>query len=68
MKIVNVIKADFFINPENYGFYANGDIDAIWAEVIKPAILDIEPDTTHIENHFISKIIADYRKQIQDII
>jgi len=68
MKIVNLIKADFFINPENYGYYAHDDIDAIWAEIIKPAIFEVEPGTSHILNVYVNKIIDRYRKHISQII
>ena len=68
MKIVNVIKADFFINPENYGYYACDDLEAIWLECIKPNIEIIEPGCSNIENVYIHKAIADYRKQIMECI
>lgn len=68
MKIVNLIKADFFINPENYGYHTHDDLEAIWLECIKPNIKMVEPDTTHIENVYIHSAITSYRVEIMEYI
>ena len=65
MKISKVIKADFFINPEKYG--VNPDrafLKAIWANIIKPIVKNIETSTT-IDNEGIRKYIEGYREQIR---
>jgi hypothetical protein len=66
MKIKNLIKADFFINPESYGYYSHCDLDAIWREIIKPNIREIE-NTKRITNTAISKHIKSYRLEMQKL-
>lgn len=65
MKIETVIKADFYINPENYGYYSHDDLPAIWREIIKPLIQEIEY-TKHIDNSSIHKWIVRYRENLRN--
>ena len=64
MKISKVIKADFFINPEKYGVNPDRALKAIWANIIRPIVKDIETSTT-IDNEGIRKYIEGYREQIR---
>ena len=65
MKIKTLIKADFYINPENYGYYSHDDLPAIWHEIIKPIITEIE-STKYIDNSSIHDWIIFYRKTFQE--
>lgn len=66
MKIKNLIKADFFIDPTNYGYYSHDDLDAIWREIIKPNIKEIEY-TKKIANHKIHEWIKSYRLAMREM-
>jgi hypothetical protein len=67
MKIHNLIKADFFIDPENYGFYAHDDLKAIWNELIKPTITEIEI-VDRIDNTAIYTHIKSYRLSVMNML
>ena len=66
MKIKTLIKADFYINPENYGYYAHDDLTAIWREIIKPSIMEID-STEYIDNSSINNWIAEYRNSFRGL-
>ena len=67
MKIKTVIKADFFINPENYGYYAHYDLHAIWREIIKPLMPEIESTAEYVHNSLINEWIIIYRKTFREL-
>jgi hypothetical protein len=67
MKIKTVIKADFYINPENYGYYAHDDLPAIWREIIKPLIAEIDTTARSIDNSSINEWIISYRKTFREL-
>lgn len=67
MKIHNLIKADFFINPENYGVFVGDDLQGIWDSVIKPIIPEIDI-VSKIDNSFIKDFIKSYRQSVRDMI
>lgn len=66
MKIKNLIKADFFLNPKNYGFYTPNLIteNTIWNRAIKPNIIEIDY-SKKIENSDILLWIGYYRAGLQ---
>ena len=64
MKVSKVIKADFFINPEKYCFKPDRALKAIWINIIKPLVKDIETAAT-IDNESIREYIKGYREQIR---
>ena len=66
MKIKTLIKADFYINPENYGYYAHDDLPAIWREIIKPIIPEID-SAEYIDNSSINEWIIVYRKTFREL-
>lgn len=66
MKIKTLIKADFYINPENYGYYTHDDLTAIWHEIIKPLIQEID-STEYIDNPSINEWIIIYRKTFREL-
>ena len=66
MKIQTLIKADFYINPENYGYYSHDDLHAIWREIIKPSIPEIDY-TKYIDNSSIHTWIIEYRKSFREL-
>ena len=62
MKMKAIIKADFFTNPENYGYSANDDLLAIWREIIKPIVREMRIDTAkYINNDIIQEWIIVFR-------
>lgn len=71
MKIKNLIKVGFVLQPEKFGYDATkGNIYEYW-EKIKPLIHnEVEPDTFKISNDI--KILKDwldfYAEQIKDIL
>lgn len=67
MKIKNLIKADFFINPVLYGVYAVQDLDLQWKNIIKPLIPEIE-NTKKIHNPSVSIYIQGYRDSIKSLL
>jgi hypothetical protein len=66
MKIQTLIKADFYINPENYGYYSHDDLSAIWREIIKPIISEIDY-TKYIDNSSIHEWIVVYRRAFLEL-
>ena len=66
MKIKTLIKADFYINPENYGYYTHDDLPAIWREIIKPIIPEID-SAEYIDNSSINIWIAEYRNSFREL-
>jgi hypothetical protein len=66
MKIQTLIKADFYINPENYGYYAHDDLPAIWREIIKPLIPEIDY-TKCIDNSSIHIWIMEYINTFREL-
>ena len=66
MKIQTLIKADFYINPRNYGYHTDADLTAIWREIIKPVIPEIDY-TQYIDNSSIKDWIVYYRKTFREL-
>ena len=69
MKIKNLIKADFFSNPKNYGFEEEYGIteNTIWQRAIKPNIIEIEY-SKRIDNSGISLWIGYYRAGLRQYV
>jgi hypothetical protein len=68
MKMKAIIKEDFFTNPENYGYFANDDLLAIWREIIKPIVKEMRIDTAkYINSDIIHEWVIVYRKTFREL-